>query len=48
MPFFVVDRSFGASGAQPPEVLVGLLKRAREAQPPLAVVAGEACDVDGC
>ena len=48
VPFFVVDRGFGASGAQPPEVLVGLLQRAREAQPPLAVVAGEACDVDNC
>ena len=48
VPFFVVDRGFGASGAQPPEVLVGLLQRAREAQPPLTVVAGEACDVDNC
>jgi len=24
VPFFVVDRSFGAAGAQPPEVLVGV------------------------
>jgi predicted DsbA family dithiol-disulfide isomerase len=29
VPFFVVDRAVGASGAQPPEVLVHLLRRAR-------------------
>jgi predicted DsbA family dithiol-disulfide isomerase len=49
VPFFVVDRAFGASGAQPPEVLRGLLDRAWEARPAVDVVAtGESCGVDGC
>jgi predicted DsbA family dithiol-disulfide isomerase len=49
VPFFVVDRAFGASGAQPPEVLGELLRRAWEARPALDVVTtGESCGVDGC
>jgi predicted DsbA family dithiol-disulfide isomerase len=49
VPFFVVDRAFGASGAQPPEVLRGLLDRAWEARPAVEVVTtGESCGVDGC
>jgi predicted DsbA family dithiol-disulfide isomerase len=49
VPFFVVDRAFGASGAQPPEVLGELLRRAWDARPPLAMVAdGEVCGPDGC
>jgi predicted DsbA family dithiol-disulfide isomerase len=49
VPFFVVDRAFGAAGAQPPEVLTGLLERAWEARPALAVVAeGDTCGPDGC
>ena len=49
VPFFVVDRAFGASGAQPPEVLRGLLDRAWEARPAVEVVTtGEHCGVDGC
>ena len=45
VPFFVVDRRYGASGAQPPEVLLGLLRRAM----PLETVAGgDSCGVDGC
>jgi predicted DsbA family dithiol-disulfide isomerase len=50
VPFFVVDRQFGASGAQPPEVLLGLLHRGWEARTPaMAVVAeGDACGPDGC
>jgi predicted DsbA family dithiol-disulfide isomerase len=31
VPFFVVDRSMGASGAHPPEILLQLLQRGREA-----------------
>jgi predicted DsbA family dithiol-disulfide isomerase len=47
VPFFVVDRAIAASGAQPPEVLLGMLRKARPA--PLAVVAeGDTCGVDGC
>ena len=50
VPFFVVDRALGASGAQPPEVLGELLRRGWEAaHPAVEVVAGgEACGVDGC
>jgi predicted DsbA family dithiol-disulfide isomerase len=50
VPFFVVDRAFGAAGAQPPEQLLELLQRAWEARSSLtlATAAGEACDPDGC
>jgi predicted DsbA family dithiol-disulfide isomerase len=49
VPFFVVDRAFGASGAQPPEVLRGLLERAWEERPKVEVVTtGESCGIDGC
>src|SRR5829696_1929040 len=49
VPFFVVDRAFGAAGAQPPEVLGDLLRRAWEARTPLSVVADrDSCGVDGC
>ena len=49
VPFFVVDRTFGAAGAQPPEVLRAVLDRAWEARPAVEVVsAGESCGVDGC
>jgi predicted DsbA family dithiol-disulfide isomerase len=49
VPFFVVDRALGAAGAQPPEVLGELLRRAWDARPKVTVVAGgESCGVDGC
>ncbi len=49
VPFFVVDRQFGASGAQPPEALGELLRHAWEARSPLEVVTtGDRCGVDGC
>jgi predicted DsbA family dithiol-disulfide isomerase len=50
VPFFVVDRAIAASGAQPPELLRELLRRAAElARPPIPVVAGgEACGPAGC
>jgi predicted DsbA family dithiol-disulfide isomerase len=49
VPFFVFDRAFGASGAQPPAVLGELLQRAWDARPAVAVAAsGETCGVDGC
>jgi predicted DsbA family dithiol-disulfide isomerase len=35
VPFFVVDRAMGASGAHPPEILLKLLERGRAATPPL-------------
>jgi predicted DsbA family dithiol-disulfide isomerase len=49
VPFFVVDRALGASGAQPPEVLRELLRRGWEARPAVSVVAdAESCGTDGC
>src|SRR4051812_10721700 len=49
VPFFVLDRAIGASGAQSPEVLGELLRRGWQARTPLAVVAeGEVCGPDGC
>jgi predicted DsbA family dithiol-disulfide isomerase len=49
VPFFVVDRAMGVSGAQSPELLGKVLRRGWEARPSLAVVAGgEACGPDGC
>lgn len=49
VPFFVVDRRLGASGAQPPEALLDLLRRARPREPAVEVVAdGASCGPDGC
>jgi len=48
VPFFVVDRAVGASGAHPPEALLELLRKAREVNPPIPVAtAGETCGLDG-
>ena len=48
VPFFVVDRAIGASGAHPPQQLVELLRQARAQNPPMPVVAAaQTCDVDG-
>jgi predicted DsbA family dithiol-disulfide isomerase len=48
VPFFVVDRAIGASGAHPPAQLVELLRQARAQNPPISVVAaGDTCNVDG-
>ena len=49
VPCFVIDRRFGAPGAQPPEVLSAFLQRGWDARSPLEVVAsGDACGPDGC
>lgn len=54
VPFYVVDRKYGISGAQPTEVFTQVLERAwDEAHPQLDVVGGEsggadACGPDGC
>jgi predicted DsbA family dithiol-disulfide isomerase len=50
VPFFVVDRAVAASGAQPAEVLRGMLDQAWAAAHPQVptVVGGEACGPDGC
>jgi predicted DsbA family dithiol-disulfide isomerase len=51
VPFFVVDRRYAVSGAQPSEVFSRLLEQAwAEAHPPVQVVAGaqgDACGIDG-
>ena len=49
VPFFVVDRSFGAAGAQDPEHLLELIRHAWAARPPIALAptAGDRCDIGG-
>jgi len=50
VPFFVVDRKYGVSGAQPTEVFTSLLDQAwSDAYPRLQVLAeGTVCGPDGC
>ncbi len=49
VPTFVVDRALGASGAHPPEALLGLLEQGWANRSPVSVIAGgESCGVDGC
>ena len=49
VPFFVVDRAIAASGAQPPELLLELLRQGWERRPKVVVASGgEACGPDGC
>jgi predicted DsbA family dithiol-disulfide isomerase len=55
VPFFVVDRTFGVSGAQPPETFLELLEQAWAKAHPLTMVgasetgsADGACGPDGC
>ena len=49
VPTFVVDRKLGASGAQPAEQLLSLLRQGWAAREPVGVVTGgEACGPDGC
>ena len=50
VPFFVVDRKYAVSGAQPTELFTQLLERAwAETHPALEVVAdGTVCGPDGC
>ncbi|MEY9489448.1 putative DsbA family dithiol-disulfide isomerase [Streptomyces calvus] len=50
VPFFVLDRKYGVSGAQPAEVLAQALTRAWDERSPLTPVDGDAkaCGPDGC
>jgi predicted DsbA family dithiol-disulfide isomerase len=52
VPFFVIDRTYGISGAQPAETLVAALNQAWEASKSLTMVPGGpevgACDGDQC
>ena len=54
VPFFVIDRKFGLSGAQPAETFTAALEQAWQESNPLVLVSapgnsdGEACGPDGC
>ena len=55
VPFFVVDRKYGVSGAQPTDVFTQVLTTAWDERSPLTLIdraegegEGEACGPDGC
>ncbi|WP_089335583.1 DsbA family oxidoreductase [Blastococcus mobilis] len=49
VPFFVVDRKYGAAGAQPAELLLQILERAwTESHPLITVPAADGCTDDSC
>ena len=49
VPFFVVDRTYGAAGAQPAELLLQILERAwADAHPLVTVPAADGCVGDSC
>ncbi|MFF2132708.1 DsbA family oxidoreductase [Streptomyces olivochromogenes] len=53
VPFFVLDRKYGVSGAQPAEVFAQALTQAWGERPPLKLIQdgaadAEACGPDGC
>jgi len=49
VPFFVVDRTYGAAGAQPAETLLQLLERAwSDSHPLVTVPAAEGCADGSC
>jgi predicted DsbA family dithiol-disulfide isomerase len=51
VPFFVIDRKFGLSGAQPTETFAAALAQAWQEANPLVLVNstdGESCGPDGC
>jgi predicted DsbA family dithiol-disulfide isomerase len=50
VPFFVIDRRYGVSGAQSPDALLAALQQAWQSQSPLTLVQGDgvACEGDAC
>jgi predicted DsbA family dithiol-disulfide isomerase len=49
VPFFVVDRKYGAAGAQPAELLLQILERAwADAHPLVTVPPADGCTDDSC
>lgn len=52
VPFFVINRKYGVSGAQPSEVFLNALKQAWTEEHPLTMVQGSSedavCTEDGC
>jgi predicted DsbA family dithiol-disulfide isomerase len=48
VPFFVFDRRYAVSGAQPSDVLLEVLQRAWDERQPVQLLAGDSCGIDGC
>ncbi|MFE0178333.1 DsbA family oxidoreductase [Streptomyces sp. NPDC059002] len=48
VPFFVLDRTYGVSGAQPADVFTQALEQAWSNRSPLTTLADGACGPDGC
>ncbi|MEO9139462.1 MAG: DsbA family oxidoreductase [Jatrophihabitans sp.] len=52
VPFFVIDRTYGVSGAQSPETLLGVLQKAWADAHPMTLVSagpdGDSCGPEGC
>jgi predicted DsbA family dithiol-disulfide isomerase len=48
VPFFVIDRTFGIPGAQPPDVILRALERAWEKSARPLELAGDAAAAPGC
>jgi predicted DsbA family dithiol-disulfide isomerase len=49
VPFFVVDRRYGAAGAQPAELLLQILQRAwDDAHPLISVPGADGCEGENC
>jgi predicted DsbA family dithiol-disulfide isomerase len=49
VPFFVVDRKYGAAGAQPAELLLQVLERAwADSHPLITVPDADGCEGDNC
>uniref|UniRef100_A0AAU3HWS2 DsbA family oxidoreductase n=1 Tax=Streptomyces sp. NBC_01393 TaxID=2903851 RepID=A0AAU3HWS2_9ACTN len=48
VPFFVLDRTYGVSGAQPAEVFAQALTQAWGERPPLTLLQDEGADAEAC
>ncbi|MEY2246351.1 DsbA family oxidoreductase [Streptomyces sp. SAS_267] len=48
VPFFVLDRTYGVSGAQPAEVFAQALAQAWGERPPLTLLQDESADAEAC
>lgn len=48
VPFFVIDRAFAIPGAQDPDTVLQVLRRAWDRRPAVVVPGGAVCDDDSC
>ncbi len=48
VPFFVIDRAFAIPGAQDPDTVLAVLRRAWDRRPSVVVPSGGVCDDDSC